>query len=245
MASMPPYERYARIGKDCGDVVIIRPPFRREGNKQKYWLCQSLLVHKGCPMNEKIILSAALYIAELSAAKPIMSSSAWENRFPKDHYSHDFLDGEPLGILFSNGGYWKQGRKLVLRLFQRFGFYREERVEKIAQFEARELLETEFLGKIRQQGGETAVLTMHHIFQIYALNVVYQVLAQRRLKREEPKVHTYVSLMNAFNENHNVGASLLDLFPWLRHLPFLRFHRHMAEFSLFSKEYFEVKSKLL
>ena len=169
-----------------------------------------------------------------------MSSSAWANKLPQDHYLYDLLDGKSFGLFFGNGGYWKESRKLVLRLLHQFGFFWEEIMEKIVQFELRELLQKEFFAKIEGRQA-AAVLPMHHMFQVYTLNVVVQVLLGNRFQPEDPTLQRMLSAIKSFNESFNPGMGLLDLFPWLRHIPFLRFHRNLVEFNNFFKEYCQVK----
>ena len=173
-------------------------------------------------------------------AKSVLSSCG--NRVPDDHYLNDLLDGKPFGLFFGSGGYAKEGRKLVVKLLQRFGFFREETMEKIIQSETRELLDKEFFGKI-PPGQKTAVLSMHHIFHIYALNVVHQVVLGSRLEAGDPAVRRLLSVIDNFNDSFN--SSVLDLFPWLRHVPCLRFHRHLVEFNRFFKEYLQVNRKII
>ena len=191
-----------------------------------------------------VCFPVALNVADISVARSIMSPSTWANRFPQDHYYPDLLDGKPFGLFFGNDGYWKEGRKLVLRLLQRFGFFREDTMEKIVQFEVKELLEKQFFGKI-PSGQAAVVLPMHRVFQNYTLNVVFQVLLGKRFEPEDPTLQRMLSAMNSFNESFNIGMGLVDLFPWLRHVPFLLFHRKLVKFNSFFKEYCQVKGNSL
>ena len=180
-------------------------------------------------------IAVTLIVADISMEKSIMSSSAWPNRFPQDHYFHDLLDREPFGLFFGNGGYWKESRKLVLRLLHQFDFFREEIMEKIAQFEARKLLEKELFRKIAGSRAATVVLPVHRVFLFYTLNVVFQVLHRKRILQEDPNLQRTLSAINSFNESFSLGMDLLDVFPWLIHVPFLRFHRNLVELNSFSR----------
>ena len=118
-------------------------------------------------------------------------------------------------------------------------------MDKIVQSEARELLEKEIFRKIRQQGGEAAVVPMNRLFQIYTLNVVFRVILGKRFEQGDPTIQSLMSTLNAVNEKFNGGTTLLDFLPWLRHLPFLRFYRDMVKFNHLFKEYCQVNGKSL
>ena len=176
----------------------------------------------------------------MAVAKSIMGSPTWVNRLPDDYWYFDLTNKKPLGLVMGSGGYWREGRKLTLKLLNKLDFFRLENMEKFISFEVREA-EKEFFGAMEENGGEFAVMTVHHKFEIYTLNTVYQVIMGKRFEDGDPIVEKLLSAMNAANQDLNLGASHLDAIPWLRHIPFLNFNTSLKELLRFCQEYFQVR----
>ena len=160
-------------------------------------------------------------ITDLELSKRIMSSSAWSDRFRSNYYIHTWSFGKPLGLFFGGGSYWKEARKLTVKLFQQLDVYKQENLENFINFEVGDL-EGEILDAVKHGGGR-ATVTMYEKCQLHTLNVVIQVILGKRFSRDDPTATKMTSLIQAGNRQINLGTSILEIFPWLLRLPFLRF----------------------
>ena len=167
-----------------------------------------------------------------------MASSNWEVRAPAVWHSHNLLEKKPVGLILGNGGYWKEGRKVTLRLLHRFGFFQVENAEKIVQREFRELLEKGILSKINSEA--PAVVRVQYTFQIHMLNIVYQAVLGKRFEPDNSTALQLCSFLNDFNAENNASIFPLTVLPWLKHLPFFTFHQSFVKLNRFFKDWFHV-----
>ena len=179
-------------------------------------------------------------IADLEISKRIMNSSAWSNRFPSNYFFHKKPFLKPNGVLFGNGSSWKEARKLTMKLLHQMDFYRRENIENFINFELKDF-EDEMLQSVKDGGG-SATMTMHHKFEVYALNIVYQVILGLRFHRDDPVAKKMMTLINAANRELNLGTSVLDVFPWLVRVPFVKIMTNVTNANNFMHDYFKVRS---
>ena len=177
---------------------------------------------------------------DLAVAKRIMSSSGWSDRFRNDHYVYSWSFGKPLGLLFGNGGYWQEARKLTMKLFHQLDFYRHENVENFINFELKDL-EEEMVRAVKDGGGK-ATMSILNKFEVSALNVVYQVMMGKRFERNDPVAKKIISLLHSGNRVLNLGTSILEIFPWLLRFPFPKTMGQFTTANDFLQYYFKVSS---
>ena len=151
-----------------------------------------------------------------------MSSSAWINRVPPNHYLHEGSFKKPLGLLFGNGNDWKEVRKLASKLLHELDFFKPKHLEKFIVYEISQV-EKELKTRIEKNGGNEVTLCPHQMFEIHTLNIVYQVMMKKRFEHGDPVAEEILRTANEANRQFNLGTSIVDVFPWLRHIPGLTF----------------------
>ena len=182
--------------------------------------------------------SALVQIADLDLAKRLMSSSDWVNKYWDSHYLYTASFHKPIGLLFSNGQHWKEARKLTVKLLHQLDFYKPSRMEEFISFEMAEV-EQVLTENISENGGQVT-FSPHQMFERSALNIVCQVIMGKRFDREDPVAEKILSTANAANRQFNPGCSVLDVIPWLRHVPGLTFIDSFKRASNVVYDYFSV-----
>ena len=168
-----------------------------------------------------------------------MSSSDWINRLSQNHYLYDASFNKPIGLLFSNGSDWKEARKLTLKLLHQLDFFRPKHFEKFITYEVNQV-EQGLRKRIEENGGQEVTLCPHQMFEIHTLNIVYQVIMKKRFEHGDPFAEELLRTLNEANREFNAGSSILDVFPWFRHIPGLTFLDLWKRASIVCYDYFRV-----
>ena len=168
-----------------------------------------------------------------------MSSSAWINRLPQQHYIYDASFERPLGLLAGAGNDWKEARKLTLKLLHQLDFFKPKHFEKFITYEVTQV-EQGLRRKMEENGGRELTLCPHQMFEIHTLNIVYQVIMKKRFEHGDPVAEEILRTLNEANRQFNVGTSIVDVFPWLRHVPGLTFMDSLTKASDVCYDYFRV-----
>ena len=171
-----------------------------------------------------------------------MNSSKWANRLPENHYFYRSTFNKSLGLLFGNGEWWKESRKLTLKLLHQMDFFRMENLERFITLEIDQV--KSFLDEKINEGvtnHEEAVICVHNMFELHTLNIVYQVIMGKRFESSDPFVEKLLSTMNEANRNFNLGSSVLEIMPWLMYVPGLKTYMNSLKVtSQVCYDYFKV-----
>ena len=176
-------------------------------------------------------------IADMTVAKAIMNDTAWVNRFPYGHFFYDTSYGKAQGLVFSNGEYWRHARKTSLKLLHQCGFFKVGQIQPVIMSEFLQL-ETKISSKLTKIGA--ADICFHELFQPHILNIISRILSGRRFEQAEAEGKRIVKNFSDFNHAFNVGASIVEIFPWLRHIPGLTFVDVMKKTCYEQYDYIQV-----
>ena len=185
--------------------------------------------------------AAFVLVQDLKTAKEIMSSPDWINRFSPNHYLLDANFKKPLGLIWGGGNDWKQVRKLSSKLLHELDFFKPKYLENFIVYEVSQL-EKALKTRIEKNGGYEVTLCPHNIFEIHTLNIVYQVMMKKRFEHGDPVAEEILASINEGNRQFNVGSSIVDVFPWLRHIPGLTFMDAVKRASDVCYNYFTVSN---
>ncbi|XP_037090365.1 methyl farnesoate epoxidase-like [Pollicipes pollicipes] len=116
---------------------------------------------------------------------------------------------QQLGIVFSQGPAWVEHRRFALRHLKDLGFGKQS-TESIVIDEFEELAKD----MIRDSGSPMKVNCR---FNLTVLNVLWRLVADKRLDSHDPHAQTYVDTVNEFFEVVN-PRNPLHLAPWLRYI---------------------------
>ena len=159
-------------------------------------------------------------IADMTVAKSIMSDPAWVNRLPYGHFFYDTSFNKPVGLVFSNGEYWKHARKTSVKLLHQCGFFKVDQMQPIIQSECIEL-ETKISAKLSEDG--TGDVCFHELLQPHIFNIIARIVFGQKFEENDAEGKRILKGFSDFNHEFNIGASIVDIFPWLRYIPGLTF----------------------
>lgn len=174
-----------------------------------------------------------------------MADPEWINRFPLEHFIYETSFNKPLGVVLGCGEYWSHSRKLVMKLLHRCGFYNADKMEGIIQSEwdylehrLNELFhsESELFGF---SSVDSIQACLHRFTMVHSVNLMLEVLFGFTLEADLPETQQF--LKKLINTEFNLGASVVDMFPWLRHIPGLTYMYTYKKNSDACYEYFKVR----
>lgn len=123
--------------------------------------------------------------------------------------------GQRKGILLTDGDFWIDQRRFLVRHLKEFGFARRGMVEMI-QNEAEHMF-NDFRNILRQQGDSNAMVAMQDAFGLYILNTLWTMMAGIRYGRENFQLKQLQRLL------HNLFTKIDMMGCLFSHFPFLRF----------------------
>ena len=150
-----------------------------------------------------------------------LTSPRWASRFPQNHYLHTTTFDKSIGLLFGNGQRWKEARRVTLKLLHQLDFFRPAKLESFVVPEIVEIVKT--LGEkvdCANEAGSTHYFSPHQMFQVAALNVVCQLVMGRRFHHTDKEA---VWILEQLSRSNLEFTASLEVFPWLKHFPFLTF----------------------
>ena len=183
---------------------------------------------------------------DLELSKKIMTCPRWANRFPQNHYMYTTTFGKTIGLLFGNGMRWKEARRLTLKLLHQLEFFKPTKMESFIMPEIVEIVE--LLGEkvdAVEQAGDPYCFSPHQMFEVATLNVVCQVIMERRFHHSDPQVQQMLEEMNVANREFSAAYTVLEAFPWLKHIPPLTFLGSAKRFSNLMYDFFKVRFSVL
>ena len=179
----------------------------------------------------------------MDVCKKVMTCSHWANRFPHNHYMFTTTFDKDIGILFGNGSRWKEARRLTLRLLHQLNFFKPNKMELFIMPEIEEIVD--MLGQkvdpAAGAGAEPYIFSPHQMFEVGTLNVVCQVIMERRFDHSDPQVIHILDEMNRANREFSAAYTILEFFPWLKHIPRLTFLGSAQRFSNLLYDFFRVR----
>ena len=84
-------------------------------------------------------------------------------------------------------------------------------------------VEQQLKTRIERSGGHEVTFCPHQMFEIHTLNIVHQVMMNKRFEHGDPVAEAILRRANEANRRFNAGSSIVDVFPWTRHIPGLTF----------------------
>lgn len=144
----------------------------------------------------------------------------------REMMSNEDLDGRPTGpfyetrtwgtrkgILLTDGTFWADQRRFIVRHLKEFGYARRGMVEMI-QNEAEHLFK-DFQNIVRNQQGK-AMITMQNAFGVYILNTLWTMMAGIRYSRENVRLKQLQELLHTLFLRIDMMGTLFSHFPFLR-----------------------------
>nr|WCC58046.1 cytochrome P450 [Pharsalia antennata] len=152
-------------------------------------------------------LVVAVFGAE--AIKEVLSREEFDGR-PDGFFFRLRTFGKRLGIVFSDGQFWRKQRKFSLQHLRNFGFGRKEMEEKI-QEETRCLMDI-FRGRCSEP------IFMHTAFDISVLNVLWAMMAGQRFDIEDERLRKLLQIIHDAFRLVDMSGGLINQMPFLRHI---------------------------
>ncbi len=123
----------------------------------------------------------------------------------------------PPGVILSNGNYWRQQRRYVLKNLKDFGFGKSSMEDSLNE-DVQKLLE-----HFKPQVGQP--LSLNRMFNISILNALWNILVGEKLPLDDPKLHKTVELLDEFlrvAEGPTSALGAIVPFPALLNLSFVK-----------------------
>ncbi|XP_044756274.1 methyl farnesoate epoxidase-like [Coccinella septempunctata] len=118
--------------------------------------------------------------------------------------------GRRLGLVFSEGDFWKKQRKFSIQRLKKFGYGGKQMIEKVEE-ETAYLMEA-FLKK------STEPLFMHDAFDISVINVLWTMIAGERFDLEDVKLKQLMGIIHDAFRMLDMSGGVLNQIPLLRYL---------------------------
>lgn len=144
----------------------------------------------------------------------------------REMMSNEDLDGRPTGpfyetrtwgtrkgVLLTDGSFWVDQRRFIVRHLKEFGYARRGMVEMI-QNEAEHLFK-DFQNTVRKQHGQ-AMITMQNAFGLYILNTLWTMMAGIRYSPENLRLKHLQELLHTLFLRIDMMGCLFSHFPLLR-----------------------------
>jgi len=119
------------------------------------------------------------------------------------------------GIIFGHGESWKEIRRFTLRSLHDCGFVNPETLENSVAEELQDFL-SHFDAFVAESKGD---VSLHHAFNLPALNLVWRIMAGTRLSIRNPEMQKFVSIAAALTSLPSIGTQPLYAFPFLQYIP--------------------------
>ncbi|XP_023015476.2 methyl farnesoate epoxidase [Leptinotarsa decemlineata] len=118
--------------------------------------------------------------------------------------------GKRLGLVFSDGSFWRHQRKFSIQQLRNFGFARREMEEKIQE-------ETASIVEIFKKHNSQPI-DMHNVFGISVLNGLWAMMAGERLDSDDERLKKLLEIINDCFRIVDISGGLLNQMPFLRHV---------------------------
>jgi len=149
-----------------------------------------------------------IIIQDYQLAKDICSRDEFSGRFVNWRH-HGTTDGHPLGLLFSQGKYWKEQRRFAIKHLKGFGFGRAK-LDIIIQDEASHLIEgllsKSYVGDVLFDG----------TFDTAVINALWQIVASKRYDPDIPESQVALQKVEKIFTTKPGIISLLISVPFLK-----------------------------
>ncbi|XP_018020168.1 methyl farnesoate epoxidase-like, partial [Hyalella azteca] len=122
-------------------------------------------------------------------------------------FSNEDLYGKHLGIMFSNGEFWKTQRRFTLHHLRNLGVGKSVHHDIILE-EVRELIQ-----HLNKKNGPFEIQPE---LAVTGVTVLWAVLAGVRLRHDDPKLYELVQLLDTAFRTSQIAGGLLNTFPFLR-----------------------------
>ena len=141
-----------------------------------------------------------------------------------------------LGIMFAAGEVWKENRKFVQAKLRESGF------------NERSIMETHLSDEInyffnyfdRQRAKNKNLVSMHRVFKLPALNILWRSLTNARFKDDDEEVQYFIERVERLLTSIPVGTHPMYGFPILTKIPGLTPHQDLMENIGMLRDYFKV-----
>lgn len=140
------------------------------------------------------------------------------------------------GILLTDGDFWQEQRRFVVKHLKDFGFARRGMIE-IVQNEA-EFLHEDIFNMIENTKEKKAIIQMHGLFSMPVLNTLWVMMAGNRQSQDNRKLRELQQLLHKMFTTIDMVGCLFSHFPFLRFVaphasgyrPFVQTHEALFEF---------------
>lgn len=163
--------------------------------------------------------------------------------------SNELIDGRPTGpfyetrtwnmrrgVLLTDGEFWTEQRRFIVRHLKEFGFARRGMVD-IAQNEA-EFIYEDLLHIVKQNGGRPAEIQMRGAFSVYILNTLWMMMAGKRYSKQNKHIQDLQHILHDLFKSIDMVGAQFSHFPLLRYVApemsgytqFIQTHEQMHAF---------------
>ena len=188
---------------------------------------------------------AFIIIGELALGKKIAAAPTWAYRFKNDHFMSTYAtSNQPVGIVWGNGENYRANRTFVTKMLTDLEFYSLANLQALVQIEVKEI--NKQLGEIVVQGGAAGYGTFapRHFYQLASANVMFQTMFGRRFDPDDEEMSKVLEVLNIVTREANLGGTVLELFPWARHIPGIKYIPGLTFLDKF-KQFSEVFSQFI
>ena len=168
--------------------------------------------------------TAFIIIGELALAKKIAAAPNWAARFKNGHFMSTFAgSSQTVGLVWGNGENWRVNRTFVSKMLTDLEFYSLANLQALARIEVDDI--NEQLGAIVKESGRDGYGTFapRHFYQLASSNVMFQTTFGRRFDPDDGQMSKVLELLNIVSQEANPGGTVLELFPWVRHIPGIKY----------------------
>ncbi|KAJ0176310.1 hypothetical protein K1T71_008484 [Dendrolimus kikuchii] len=167
----------------------------------------------------------------------------------KEMLLNEFIDGRPRGIFYqtrtseerrgvtlTDGEFWKEQRRFLVRHLKDFGFGRSG-MNETAISEGKHMVK-DVLKMINDSGQNSVILEMHNFFSVYTLNTLWSMMAGKRYDANDPNMKVLKDLLFDLFATIDMVGAIFSYFPILSvitptlsgYKDFVEIHRRIIKF---------------
>nr|AKH03509.1 cytochrome P450 3075A3 [Paracyclopina nana] len=208
-AKLPPGPpRYPIVGS----AFSMKPP--NSSRPELFWAIRDLKEKYGSIFSLYLGNTTAVVFTELEDIKDIFGREETANRPPIPGFrvrpgwdTPCKIDPElnamsPPGVIFSNGHYWKDHRRFLLKNLRDFGFGKTSMEEAIGE-EVQKLM-------VKLKASEGKPIGLNRTFNISILNALWNILAGEKLELDDPKLLSLLKCLDDLVKTIEGPAGLLS-----------------------------------
>ena len=160
----------------------------------------------------------------MALAKKISAAPNYAQRFENGHSLYTYANSnQPVGLVWGHGENWRANRTFVSKMLTDLEFFSLANLQALVRIEVDEIIKR--LDAIVAEGGWKGYGTFagRHFYQLASSNVMFQTTFGRRFDPNDRQMSKVLELLNVASLSANPGGTVLEIFPWIRHIPGVKY----------------------